>query len=182
MSANPTTARKLGYQDYLAFPDDGLRHEIIDGVHYVTASPFTYHQTLSRRIQFQLYTQIELRGLGEVFDAPTCLQLSEVDIVEPDLVIVLRDNHTIIQRAKIDGIPDLIVEILSPSTAARDRGVKQEIFRRAGVPEYWIVDPDEHVVDQFVLRSERYELLGKQQQRIEFQGISGVAVDLSQVW
>ncbi len=120
MSANPTTARKLGYHDYLAFPDDGLRHEIIDGAHYVTASPFTYHQTLSRRIQFQLYTQIELRRLGEVYDAPTCVQLSDVDVVEPDLIVVLRSGL--------------------------------------------------------------YELLGHQQRRIEFQGLSGIAVDLSQVW
>lgn len=79
---------RLGYREYVCFPDDGRRHEIIDGEHVVNPAPDTYHQTLSRRIQFQLYTQIELEQLGQIFDAPTDLQLSETDIVQPDLILV----------------------------------------------------------------------------------------------
>jgi Uma2 family endonuclease len=96
---------KLGYREYVCFPADGRRHEVIDGEHVVNPAPNTYHQTLSRRIQFQLYTQIELRGLGAVFDAPTDLQLSDVDIVQPDLIVILNRKRTIITPTKIKGVP-----------------------------------------------------------------------------
>ncbi len=94
---------KLGYREYVCFPEDGRRHEIIDGEHVVNPAPDIYHQTLSRRIQFQLYTQIELRGLGQVFNAPTDLQLSDSDIVQPDLIIVLSRVRNIITPKKIKG-------------------------------------------------------------------------------
>jgi Uma2 family endonuclease len=87
---------RLGYPEYACFPEDGRRHEVIDGEHIVNPAPDMYHQRLSRRIQFQLYTQIELRGLGEVLNAPADLQLSEWDIVQPDLMVVLNHKRAII--------------------------------------------------------------------------------------
>ena len=176
------TNLKLTYREYQCFPQDGKRHEIIDGDHYVNPAPETYHQTLSRRIQFQLYTQIELQDLGEVFDAPTDVQLSETDIVQPDLIIVLRAKRTIITPTKIKGTPDLIVEILSPSTAETDRGLKKELYCRSGVPEYWVVDPTEHVVEQYTLSGEDYVAVDRHAERVAFQGLPDVTVNLSEVW
>lgn len=151
--ARPPGAR-LGYRDYCCFPDDGWRHEIIDGDHVMTPAPSTTHQTVSKRLQHQLYTQIELAGLGLVFNAPIDVQLTEHDIVQPDLVVVLKvpiDRTRMITQTKINGVPDLVVEILSPSTAAIDTALKKQLYERTGVAEYWIADPDNQ-------RLERYRL------------------------
>lgn len=152
-SAVPARSRsKLGYREYCCFPDDGRRHEIIDGDHYVTPAPSTAHQTISKRIQHQLYTQIELAGLGIVFNAPVDVQLTEHDIVQPDLVVILADRIRMITPTKVNGVPDLIIEILSASNVAHDTAVKKQLYERTGVAEYWIADPDNQ-------RLERYQLL-----------------------
>jgi Uma2 family endonuclease len=173
---------QLGYREYVCFPADGRRHEVIDGEHIVNPAPNTYHQTLSRRIQFQLYTQIELRGLGAVFDAPTDLQLSDVDIVQPDLIVILNRKRTIITPTKIKGVPDLIVEILSDSSAHNDRVLKKELYRRSAVAEYWLVDPDDHVVEQYVLQGDAYHLLGRHADQVAMQSLDNVCVALADVW
>jgi Uma2 family endonuclease len=181
--SSPTKLKgKLGYREYRGFPADGRRHEVIDGEHVVNPAPDTYHQTLSRRIQFQLYTQIEQSGLGVVFNAPTDLQLSDSDIVQPDLIVILREKRTIVTPTKIKGAPDLIVEILSPSSAHLDRVLKKELYRKSAVPEYWLVDPEEHVVEQYVLRDEQYELLGRHSEQVTVQGLGEVRVSLAEVW
>jgi Uma2 family endonuclease len=182
MSSETQLKGKLGYPEYVCFPDDGRRHEVIDGEHIVNPAPYTYHQTLSRRIQFQLYTQIELRGLGVVFDAPTDLQLSGVDIVQPDLIVVLNHKRTIITPTKIKGVPDLVVEILSPSSVHNDQVLKKELYRKSAIPEYWVVVPDDHVIEQYVLRGEVYDLVDRHSDRITVQVLDNVRVNLSEVW
>jgi Uma2 family endonuclease len=182
MSIIVGTKTKLTYEDHVQYPSDGRRHETIDGDHFVTPAPETYHQTLSRRIQFQLYTQIELRGLGAVFNAPTDLQLSETDIVQPDLIVVLEKNRLIVLPKKIRGVPDLVVEILSESTATVDEGIKKSLYQGRGVPEYWIVDPREHALEQHLLEGQSYRLLGRHEEEVEFRGLAGVKVDLRRVW
>ncbi|MFW5745047.1 MAG: Uma2 family endonuclease, partial [Spirochaetota bacterium] len=114
MSMNVDGKLKLTYEEYRHFPDDGKRHELIDGEHYVAPAPGTNHQSLSRHIQFQLYEQLELAGRAEVYDAPTDVELSEVDIVQPDLAVVARERERIISPSRIIGPPDLVVEIISP--------------------------------------------------------------------
>ena len=172
---------KLGYREYCCFPDDGRRHEIIDGDHYVNPAPSTYHQTVSRRLQHQLYTQIELTGRGVVYNAPCDVQLTDHDIVQPDLVVVLTSRMQMITPTKIKGVPDLLVEILSPSTASNDATLKKQLYERVGVAEYWIVDPDNHTVEQFVLADGRYE--GRPAaDAIPVSILEGVAVRLADVW
>ncbi len=175
-----SSIRKLNYRDYICFPDDGQRHELIDGDHYMNPAPSTYHQAVSRRIQFQLYQQIEQPGLGSVIDAPVDVQLSEFDIVQPDLVIVLQANR-IITPSKVKGVPNHIIEILSPSTERNDCELKYRLYERVGVPEYWIVDPLEHEVQQYVISAGRY-VQREHGEVIMLSYLELVSVDLSAVW
>lgn len=176
------TSAKLDYTHYVCFPDDGQRHEIVNGEHYVNPAPSTYHQTISRRIQFELYTQIELQHLGQVFDAPVDLQLGEHDIVQPDIVVVLSEHEKIITPSKIKGIPDLIIEILSPSTAEKDRVLKRRVYEASRVPEYWIVDPLEHHVTQLVRDSRGNYQSTLQDKRIAASVLPHVSLELARVW
>jgi len=181
MATNTRTGHKLDYSDYAAIPDDGRRHEIIDGEHYVNPAPDLYHQAVSKRLQYQLYTRIELAGLGTLYDAPCDVQLSDHDIVQPDLLVVLRARTHIFTPIKVKGIPDLLVEILSPSSVGYDRRTKKLLYERCGVPEYWIIDPWEHKLEQSVLRQGKYEsqiLSDSVQPEI----VAGVVIDLTQVW
>jgi Uma2 family endonuclease len=173
---------KLTYEDYCLIPEDGRRHEIIDGEHFVSAAPVPYHQTLSRRIQFQLYTQVEEQGLGEIYDAPIDVEMSRTDIVQPDLAVILNRSKHLVTRVRIQGAPDLVVEILSESTSRLDRGKKKERYARAGVPEYWVVDGGARIVQQFVLAEQEYELAGEHGERVSFLALPGVCVDLTKVW
>ena len=174
--------RKLTWDDYVRLPDDGRRHEIMDGVHYVSAAPFIDHQRISRHIHFQLYRQIELTGRGEVFNAPTDLHLSEFDVVVPDLLVVLASHTAYVTAQKVEGPPDLVVEIVSPSSARRDRVMKLDRYERAGVGEYWIVDPVARQVDKYRRVGASLASAGRFRDRVSFDGLDGVSVDLSSVW
>ena len=174
----PTT--KLTYDDYVLFPNDGMRHEIIYGRHYMNPAPSPRHQTISRRIQFQLYQQIELTGHGQVFNAPIDLQLSETDVVQPDIVVVLQENQ-IITTTKLKGIPDLVIEILSPSNREYDQELKKRLYEQHAVPEYWIVDPENQMVEQNVLGENVKYSAALQQVQVQFRG-QDATVDLQIVW
>jgi len=174
---------KLTYNEYVLFPDDGNRHEIIDGRHYMNAAPVPRHQAISRHIQYQLYEQIELTKLGQVINSPIDLQLSDVDVVQPDLVVVLAGNR-IITQTRIRGIPDLVIEILSPSNRKHDTELKKQFYEQFAVPEYWIVDPDECVVVSYRLNETgRFGESTNFKDAITFEGIpNGATVDLTRVW
>lgn len=140
--ALPDLPRRLTYDDYLLFPEDGLRHEILDGEHYVSASPFVRHQRISGRIYRPLSSWVEKRGLGEVFYASVDVVLSPHDIVVPDLFYISKERSGIITEKNIQGAPDLIAEIISPGTRLRDEGIKLQSYSACGVEEYWMVYPD----------------------------------------
>jgi Uma2 family endonuclease len=129
-------------EDRASIPDDDKRHELIDGDLFVTPSPSTWHQTVSRLLLFELMTALERTGLAQVFNAPTDVIFDENNVVVPDLVIVRRDRQHIVTRRAIEGVPDIVVEILSPGTSERDRHYKRRLYERFQVPEYWIVDPE----------------------------------------
>ena len=147
--AEPTTRTKLTYEDFLQLPDDGKRHEIIDGLHYVTASPVLAHQRILGKLYLAIARFIEGRDLGEAFLSPLDVVFSDFDIVEPDLLYVSRERRSILTEANVQGSPDLVVEILSPSTKARDRGIKKKLYERREVGEYWIVDPEAEAIEVF---------------------------------
>ena len=178
---------KLTYEDYLQFPEDGRRHEIIDGDHYVSAAPSMSHQWILTRLVVQLYREICEPGLGYLAPAPIDTVLTEADVVQPNIVVTLDRDGTVIRRERIEGAPDLVVEILSPSTAYRDRGLKLDRYQKAGVSEYWMVDPERKVVQQYVLTEGVFRSTGEHSDRsaVACTGTPDgepIEVDLSEVW
>ena len=137
-----TSSTKLTYDDFVNFPDDGLRHELIDGEHYVTPAPNGPHQRLVGRMFAALHAYFATGGGGEAFLSPFDVVLSNHDVVEPDLLVLLSDQGDILTHQNVRGAPALVVEVLSPGTRKRDRTIKHRLYDRAGVREYWLVDPD----------------------------------------
>ena len=136
------------WEDVERMPDDGNRYESIGGQLYMTPAPVIRHQRVSKRLQSALMRLLEETGHGEVFDAPCLVEFPGTgDRVQPDLLFVSNERRGIITEKAVHGAPDLVVEILSPSTAHRDRGIKLDLYARRGVREYWIADPVEDVVD-----------------------------------
>jgi len=129
-------------------PDDGNRYEFIGGRLYMTPAPVTRHQRILGRLWSALLRILVDSGRGEVFSAPLLVEFPGTgDRVQPDLLFVSNERRAIIGEKQVLGAPDLVVEILSPTTAHRDRGIKLDLYARHGVRQYWIVDPGEDVVD-----------------------------------
>ncbi len=125
------------------------RLELIDGELFVTPSPSTIHQRVSRRLQRLLDEAIIDTGIGEYFDAPYDVKLDDGSIVQPDFVAVLDDRSSLVAAGGIEGVPDFVVEIVSPSSKTHDRVRKHNLFARHSVREYWIVDPEAHAITIF---------------------------------
>jgi Uma2 family endonuclease len=140
---SPSSDVKLTYDDFVLFPDDGLRHELIDGEHYVTPSPSTRHQQVSGRLHLLIGSWLEEHPIGHLFYAPYDVVLSRFDIVEPDLVYFSNERaRQVITDLHATGAPEIVVEIASPGTRKRDDTIKLRLYERVGVDEYWTVDPD----------------------------------------
>ena len=145
----PSDAR-FTLDDFMLFPDDGRRHEIIDGEHYVTPSPNTRHQRLVQRLYIALAEHLRQHAQqGEAFIAPFDVVLSFYDVVEPDLLVIGGDQSDIVTAKNVQGAPALVVEVLSEGTRKRDEQIKRRLFARVGVKEYWLVDPDLDVIKVF---------------------------------
>ncbi len=132
---------KLTYADYLETSDDE-RYELLNGELVMPPAPLTGHQMISIALASRLYLYVEEQGLGAVVAAPTDVVLSDMDVVQPDVLFVSSRRSHILTRENVRGAPDLVVEVLSPATAERDRTIKLDLYARHGVKEYWIVDPD----------------------------------------
>lgn len=141
MALRDPVRRKLTYEDYLLFPEDGNRHEILDGVHYVTAAPYLRHQSVLVELTSWIAPFVRQRRLGRFYVAPVDVLLARHDIVQPDLLFISNASLNILTEKNIQGAPDLVVEVLSDSTRKRDEGIKLERYELLGVKEYWVVDP-----------------------------------------
>jgi Uma2 family endonuclease len=144
------SSTKLTYDDFVQFPDDGRQHEIIEGEHYVTPSPSARHQRILLRLSYLLQSYLEAHPLGEIFIARFDVLLSEFNVFEPDLIYLSRDRAGQLTEKNLQGAPDLVVEILSPSTRLRDQRLKRQVYERTGVQEYWLIDPDADTIDVLV--------------------------------
>ena len=139
--ATAQPAVKLTYEDYCAAPADN-RYELLDGDLMMVPAPNIKHQTVQLKLATRLDLFIDERALGTLLTAPCDVMLSETDVVQPDLLFVSREReHLLRDGQKVQGAPDLVVEILSPSTAKQDRGKKRALYGKHGVTEYWLVDP-----------------------------------------
>jgi Uma2 family endonuclease len=157
MNSDPARVR-LTYDDFLLFPDDGKRHELIDGEHYVTPSPNIRHQAILGNLYFLVRTWLEQHPVGRVFMAPLDVVFSDFDVVEPDLLFVSRERAPDILAVKhVTGAPDIVVEIGSPTTRKRDETIKRRLYERSGMFEYWVIDPDLEVVRICRNRDGRFE-------------------------
>lgn len=153
------TKVKFTYEDYLQLPED-KRYELMEGEFYMVPSPTWAHQTISKKLFRILDDFITDHGLGEIRYAPLDVVLSEVDVVQPDVLFVSKERSRIISEKNIQGSPDLVVEILSPATAEKDKGLKRKLYAKYGVNEYWLVDPDKKSIEVLTLGEAGFETAG----------------------
>jgi Uma2 family endonuclease len=165
-------------------PDDGKRYEVIDGDLCVTTAPDLDHQRPVMNLAGFIWAHLRGKQLGEVFVAPVGLILDEENGLQPDLVYVGRERAGILTRRGIRGVPHMVTEVLSPGTAARDRGVKMRRYAAAGVPHYWIVNPAERTLEVFELRDGEYELTGTYGPGAEFEPalFPGLSIPIDELW
>lgn len=148
--ATATEKRKYTYEDYLNTPDD-KRYELIEGELLMTPSPVPYHQWVAKNFVYDLERFVRQNKAGKVFGAPCDVLLNNENVLEPDVLFISTERLSIIGEKNIQGAPDLIVEVLSESTAYRDLVKKKRLYAEFAVKEYWIVDPNERTVDVYRL-------------------------------
>lgn len=180
------TGKKFTYQDYLLLPEEpGYRYEILEGMLVKEPSPNVGHQRASRRLQRILEDYFwELDPEGEIFNAPLDVTFLDITVVQPDIFYVSGEQKKIIQEARIDGPPALVVEIISPSSSRKDRLQKLRIYQKEKVPHYWLVNPEEKTLECFALRDGTYALVaaGMDDDVVEHPDFEGLAVPLKKLW
>lgn len=150
---------KLTYADYLEMSDDE-RYELLNGDLFLSPSPSELHQYLLSVLHLRIGAFARDRNLGKVYFSPFDVVLSDTDVVQPDLLFISSDRIEIITANNVQGAPDLVVEILSPGTADRDRTLKLDLYAKHGVKEYWIVDPDARTIMVLLQGENRFEVSG----------------------
>jgi Uma2 family endonuclease len=153
MAGQPQTG--LTYEDLQAFPEDGLRREIIGGELFMTAAPIPRHQLVVATLVVDLGTHCRANG-GRIYPGPIDVYFSSADVVEPDLIYLSPQSLEKVEMRFVRSAPDLVVEVSSPSTRRVDQGRKRELYQRYGVPEYWFVDLDADRVEVHRLEGDRY--------------------------
>jgi Uma2 family endonuclease len=162
----PASSVKLTYDDFVLFPDDGRRHELIDGEHHVTPSPNRKHQAVVWNLTGLIWSYLQAHPVGRAFCAPFDVVFSEFDVVEPDLLFVSNARKgTVLTTQHVNGAPDLVVEVGSPGTRRRDEKLKHRLYEQQGVLEYWIVDPELETIGVFRLVEGRFVLAQTLSQR-----------------
>lgn len=152
---------RLTYEDYCLLPNDGKRYEIIDGELFVTPSPLRAHQKVISNLVYYMAGFAKKTGLGEVYPAPFDVVFSRFDVVEPDILYVSKTRASVLTDRNVQGAPDLVVEVLSESTAQIDRSTKLKLYGRFGVREYWIIDPAGPAAEIYRTKKKTFELIGK---------------------
>ena len=174
------------YEDYLNTPE-GERYELLDGELVMVPSLSMRHQELAARLFVAVYVFVQEHSLGKCYDAPTDVEFwngNEKEVVQPDILFVSAEREHILTEANVQGAPDLVVEVLSPSTESRDRGYKRDLYARHGVGEYWLVDPDARTVTVLRLGDGEYETAGTYQpgQALASPTLEGLTIDLNEVF
>jgi Uma2 family endonuclease len=152
---------RLTYDDFCLLPEDGKRREIIEGKLFVTPSPQTPQQRAVIRLSAHLWQFVDSHKLGEVFGAPFDVVFSEFDVVEPDLLYISKARAAVLTPKNVQGAPDLVVEVLSETTARIDRSIKLKLYGRYGVNEYWVIDPQGPSAEIYRRGQEGLDLVAK---------------------
>ncbi|MBA7621226.1 hypothetical protein ES703_28584 [subsurface metagenome] len=147
------------YKDYKNLPE-GAPYQLISGELIMTPAPNTYHQRISKKLEWELF-KLEEKGLGEVLYSPLDVYFSETETYQPDLVFIIKERLNIIGEQKIEGAPDVIIEILSPATAYYDLKAKMHVYEKSGVKEYWVVDPMEKSIEIYENKDGTFLLFDK---------------------
>ncbi len=159
MEAKIVQDKQWTYQRMIQELPAESRYEIINSELYdMSPTPNSQHQRISRELEFLLISFVKNNKLGEVFDAPMDVILDKRNVVQPDILYVAKENSHIITKKCIEGVPNLVVEIISPSSYYRDQVEKKELYERFGVKEYWIIDPANTVIEIFTLKENKYVL------------------------
>ena len=149
---------RLTYEDYCLLPNNGKRYEIIDGELFVTPSPLQRHQLVLANLLYYLTDFVKKHNLGTVYPAPFDVVFSQYDVVEPDILYISKARASVVTEKNVQGAPDLVVEVLSESTAKIDRTAKLKLYARYGVAEYWVIDPEVCSAEIYRLVPGGYEL------------------------
>lgn len=180
------TPGSFTYQDYLKLPDEpGYRFEVLEGDLVREPSPNVLHQRVSRRLQRILedhFQKIDPRG--EVFNAPLDVSWNETNVVQPDLFYISGEQREIIVKTHIAGSPHLIVEILSPFNRGKDRVRKMQMYQKAGVQHFWLVDPEEQSLICFSLQNQVYALVasGLGEATVPHPDFPDLSINLTELW
>ncbi len=150
---------KLTYADYLKTSDES-RYELLNGELVMAPAPLLYHQFILRKLLNAMSDHVDEQKLGELFCSPADVVLSDSDVVQPDILYVSSQRSHILKPESVQGAPDLVVEILSPSTAELDRTTKLDLYAKHGVKEYWIVDPEARTILVLLRGKNRFEVSG----------------------
>jgi Uma2 family endonuclease len=176
--------RPMTVHDYMLLPDAGPRFQLIDGEFHMAPAPNTYHQIVSRNLQYLLMDFLEDHPLGELFGAPFDVYLSDVDVFQPDICVFSKDQPEYLDERGAVSAPWLVVEILSPSSCRLDRGPKREVYARCGTRELWLIDPDKREVAVYLLRedAERPVKLLSASESLTTDLLPGLEVSLARVF
>jgi len=151
-------AAKMNYDQLRLLPDDRQRHELVDGELLMTPAPKPKHQRVLNELNLALSAYVKEHRLGEVYIAPIDVVFEDHTVLEPDILFVRRERAGIVGEEAIHGAPDLVVEVLSPSTFYNDLRIKMNVYGQFGVEEYWIVDPEIEAIEQYRLAGTKHEL------------------------
>lgn len=171
------------YDDYCRLPEQSP-YQLIGGKLVMTPSPTPYHQMVSMKLELKMAGFVLDKELGIVLDAPIDVYLGEEETYQPDIIFISNERLAIIEETRINGAPDLVVEILSPNTGYYDLRSKYKVYEKKGVREYWIVDPQHKSVQVFCLRDGKFILdqEAEEQGTVTSRVIAGLAVQVESIF
>lgn len=177
------TTGQTPYDEYFSLPE-GAPYQLIAGELVMTLSPIPLHQSISLELSLQFVVFVKKKQLGYVFAAPLDVSIDEENVFQPDILFIRKENENIIGKTMIEGAPDLVVEILSPSTAYYDLRKKFRVYEKSGVREYWIVDPERQSVEVYTGKNGKFSLQSEVEGSGEAQSeiISGFSVPINTIF
>ncbi|MDX1958468.1 MAG: Uma2 family endonuclease [Leptospiraceae bacterium] len=146
------------YEEYYAETPEAGKFQLIAGEIIEMASPVPYHQSILQKLNFKISSYVYSKNIGEIYPSPMDVTLTEYDTVQPDLIFISKENLSIVKEKRIIGAPDLLVEVLSPTTAYYDLKYKKNLYLKSGVKEYWIIDPEDKSIEVYQNKTNEYKL------------------------